>query len=381
MKVSVSVSSEIKPTARVRQLEGMFDCPVPERQEKTWTLDAPIENFDWNIGMIVGPSGAGKSTVARSMFGDLVDREIIWPDGAVIDGFSKKHTMSEIADICRAVGFNTVPAWMRPFAVLSTGEKFRAELARRLIDNPEIVVVDEFTSVVDRQVAKIGSAAVSKFVRRNGRKFVAVGCHYDVIDWLQPDWIIEPHSETFTRRSVLRRPTVDVEVVRAPYSEWARFAPFHYMTADLNRSARCFVGLVEGVPAVFCAMLHRPHAKVHDIWGTSRIVTLPDYQGLGVGPAFVDVLASAYKAVGRRFRSYPAHPSFVRSFDKSANWHMEKRPGAFSGPSASARASRANAGRTESIGTQGGRPCAVFEWVGPAMTDVDVARGLVLKNA
>ena len=294
MKVSVSVSSEIKPTARVRQLEGMFDCPVPERQEKTWTLDAPIENFDWNIGMIVGPSGAGKSTVARSMFGDLVDREVIWPDGAVIDGFSKKHTMSEIADICRAVGFNTIPAWMRPFAVLSTGEKFRAELARRLIDNPEIVVVDEFTSVVDRQVAKIGSAAVSKFVRRNGRKFVAVGCHYDVIDWLQPDWIIEPHFETFTRRSVLRRPTVDVEVVRAPYSEWARFAPFHYMTADLNRSARCFVGLVEGVPAVFCAMLHRPHAKVHDIWGLSRLVTLPDYQGLGVGPAVTDVLATAY---------------------------------------------------------------------------------------
>jgi energy-coupling factor transporter ATP-binding protein EcfA2/GNAT superfamily N-acetyltransferase len=368
MKISVSVSSEIKPTARVRQLEGMFDCPVSERQEKTWTLDAPIEDFEWNIGMIVGPSGAGKSTVARSMFGDLVDREVVWSDGSVIDGFSKEHTMSEIADICRAVGFNTIPAWMRPFHVLSTGEKFRVELARRLIDNPKIVVVDEFTSVVDRQVAKIGSAAVAKFVRRNNRKFVAVGCHYDVIDWLQPDWVIEPHSETFTRRSVRRRPTFNVKVVRASYSEWARFAPFHYMNADLNRSARCFVGLVEEQPAVFCAMLHRPHAKVHDIWGLSRLVTLPDYQGLGVGPAVTDVIASAYKAVGRRFRTYPAHPALVRSFDKSPNWRLEKKPGIFS----------PKAGKTGSIGDQGGRPCAVFEWVGSAMSDLKTAQHLVL---
>jgi GNAT superfamily N-acetyltransferase len=141
------------------------------------------------------------------------------------------------------------------------------------------------------------------------------------------------------------------------------------MTADLNRSARCFVGLVEGQPAVFCAMLHRPHAKIHDIWGLSRLVTLPDYQGLGVGPAVTDVLASAYKAVGRRFRTYPAHPALVRSFDKSINWHMEKRPGVFS----------PNVGKTGSIEKQGGRPCAVFEWAGPAMADLRIAQKLVLN--
>jgi ABC-type ATPase with predicted acetyltransferase domain len=47
-------------------------------------------------------------------------------------------------------------------------------------------VVDEFTSVVDRQVAQIGSHAVPKLVRREERKPMVATCHYDVLDSLQP---------------------------------------------------------------------------------------------------------------------------------------------------------------------------------------------------
>jgi ABC-type ATPase with predicted acetyltransferase domain len=78
---------------------------------------------------------------------------------------------------------------MKPQAVLSNGERFRVDLARRLLELPDPIVVDEFTSVVDRQVAKIGAHAVQKFVRKHNRRFVAATCHYDVVEWLQPDWI------------------------------------------------------------------------------------------------------------------------------------------------------------------------------------------------
>ena len=40
--------------------------------------------------------------------------------------------------------------------------------------------MDEFTSVVDRQVAQIGAHAIQKYVRKHGRQFVAVSCHYDI---------------------------------------------------------------------------------------------------------------------------------------------------------------------------------------------------------
>lgn len=369
MKINISVETEISQSGRVKQLEGMFDCPIEEKQKKKWSIDVDID-YDWNVGLIVGPSGAGKSTIAKHMFGEKVDVPLTWNQKSVIDDFEKSLSMNDISEICRAVGFNTIPAWMRPFSVLSTGEKFRVELARRLIECQDPIVIDEFTSVVDRQVAKIGSAAVAKYVRRKNRKFVAVGCHYDVIDWLQPDWIIEPHNGSFQRRLVRRRPEIEVEIRRVHYSEWRKFSPFHYMSADLNKAAKCFVGYVNNQPAVFCGVLYRPHPKTKNIYGVSRLVTLPDFQGLGLGPAVCDVVASFYKAVDKRFRMYPAHPALVRVYDKSKFWSLEKRPGIFS----------SKTGESSSISKTngfGGRPCAVFEYRGPAFENKNLAKRLI----
>jgi hypothetical protein len=64
------------------------------------------------------------------------------------------------------------------------------------------LLVDEFSSVVDRQVAKIGAHAVQKWVRRNARQFVAVSCHYDIVDWLRPDWVLEPATMSFRWESL-----------------------------------------------------------------------------------------------------------------------------------------------------------------------------------
>ena len=116
-----------------------------------------------------------------------------WDADSVVDDFDKSYSIDDITAICQAVGFNTIPSWMKPYAVLSTGERFRVEMARQLLEGGDLIVVDEFTSVVDRQVAQIGAHAVQKYVRKSpGKQFVAATCHYDVIDWLQPDWMLEP---------------------------------------------------------------------------------------------------------------------------------------------------------------------------------------------
>src|SRR5262249_27866251 len=135
-----------------------------------------------------------------------------WDSRSIIDDFDQELGIKDIAEVCAAVGFNTIPSWMKAYAVLSTGEQFRAELARALLeDKSDPIVVDEFTSVVDRQVAHIGCHAVQKYVRKHDKHFVAATCHYDVIDWLQPDWIIEPAAQSFTWRSLQRRPELDIE--------------------------------------------------------------------------------------------------------------------------------------------------------------------------
>lgn len=337
------------------QLEGMFDVPPREILRHEWKGQIPIDERDWNIGLVVGPSGSGKSTIAHKLFGDP-PRET-WGAASVIDDFAKTNSIQDVTTACSAVGFNTIPSWMKPYKVLSTGEKFRVEIARALLERDGTILVDEFSSVVDRQVAKIGSHAVQKFVRGHKRQFVAVSCHYDIIEWLQPDWIFEPATMTFQWRSVQRRPSLDIEITRVHHSAWKLFAPFHYMTGQLNHAAACFVLFVAGVPASFVATLHQPHAQIKNMKRASRFVTLPDYQGLGLAMLLADTIASANKGMGYRFRTYPAHPSYIRSHDKSSKWALCKMPGKFS-PAA---------GRTSTIGGTHGRPCAVFEYVGEAM--------------
>jgi ABC-type ATPase with predicted acetyltransferase domain len=118
------------------------------------------------------------------------------PSRSLLDDFPAKMSIEDVTKLLTSVGFSSPPSWLRPFKVLSTGEQFRAHMARCLAEGDgDTVVVDEFTSVVDRQVAKVVSHCVQKTVRRRkSQQLVAVSCHHDVVDWLQPDWILNPHT-------------------------------------------------------------------------------------------------------------------------------------------------------------------------------------------
>src|SRR5699024_2124119 len=104
-----------------------------------------------------------------------------------------KASVDDITKMFYAVGFGSVPCWLKPYSVLSNGEKMRVDLARALLEK-DFTVFDEFTSVVDRQVAQTTSLAVNRAVRKMGKKFVAVSCHYDIVDWLEPDWVFDTNT-------------------------------------------------------------------------------------------------------------------------------------------------------------------------------------------
>lgn len=355
------------------ELWRLIDEPSPASEKCTldYDLELPIEDWNWNVGLVVGPSGSGKSTVLRHAWGDMP--ELKWGGASVVDDFSAQLKMDDIAAACSAVGFNSIPSWMRPFAVLSNGEKFRVDLARRLLELPDPIVVDEFSSVVDRQVAKIGSYAVQKFARKNKRKFVAVGCHYDILDFLNPDWVLDMATRSFTRRLLRRRPDLRCTIGRLPRTAWEMFAKYHYLTAELHRGATGYGIWCEGVLAGSAWVIPCPISSGADkgkaVWRVSRVVTLPDWQGLGLAMVLLDTLGADYAAADRRFRMYPAHPGFVRTFDRSPMWEMIKKPGVFSSKNA--------AGNSAVRDRMGGRPCAVFEYVGPAAEkSVLLARGL-----
>ena len=144
------------------QAEAIFDVPPSERSGETWDVDLDLPD-DWNIGVIVGPSGSGKTTIVSELFAAHVVGAWDWPtDKSILDGFPAAMGIKDIVGLLSSVGFSSPPSWMRPFRVLSTGEQFRVTMARTLAEMPDMAVVDEFTSVVDRTVAQIGSAAIAK---------------------------------------------------------------------------------------------------------------------------------------------------------------------------------------------------------------------------
>lgn len=328
-RADVVVECPIFDSFRVEQVAGMFDVPLAEKAREQFTVELPERDEAWQVGLIVGPSGSGKSTVARQFFSEELYQRSAWPrDKAVVDCF-EDLPVRKVIELFTAVGFGSSPAWVKPYHVLSCGEQFRCDLAKALsvansaasAPQPELplVVFDEFTSVVDRQVAKACCTAIAKSIRRGNIpcKFIAVTCHYDVAEWLEADWVLDMATGNLQRRR-LRRPAIELEIHRCRMAAWQLFKRHHYLSGTLGTGSRCYLATWQGEPVTFCATLPVIPKKGHRRF--SRIVTLPDFQGMGIGMRVVAAVASLHRREGHRINVTSSHPALISHCRRSALW-------------------------------------------------------------
>lgn len=314
--------SPVYDTFRSQQIMGMFDLPKTKKQKIEWKVDLPIEDFKWDIGLIVGPSGSGKSTIASEVFGNIHTGFDWKNDQPLVDNFPDQYDIKTIVKTLTSVGLSSTPHWIKPFNHLSNGQQFRAELARLLLSEQDIIVFDEFTSIVDRDVAKVCSAALQKSIKgKDGApRFVAVSCHYDIIDWLNPDWVYDVGSKQYERRRERTRPTIELQVYSVKRNIWEMFREHHYLTHQINTSAKCFIATYNRKPVAFCSYNHSPHPKSKNIKREHRTVVLPDFQGMGIGNTFSEFIGQHCLDNGYRFTSTTSHPNMIRHRAKSLKW-------------------------------------------------------------
>ena len=180
--------NNIEKTFRVAKVMGDFDVQIEHSNEH---FEGNIELPDnWNIGLICGGSGTGKTTIANELFYKNIITTFEYDDKSVLDNMPKHIKTEDIEKMFYAVGFGSVPSWLKSYKVLSNGEKMRVDLARALLEK-DFIVFDEFTSVVDRQVAQTACIAINKAIKGTNKKFIAISCHKDIIEWLQPDWLFD----------------------------------------------------------------------------------------------------------------------------------------------------------------------------------------------
>lgn len=285
-------------------------------------FDLPLEGFGpWKVGVVVGPSGSGKTSVGRALPGGFWSPT--WPeDRPIVEAFGDFDTATSAL---AAVGLGTVPTWLRPYSVLSNGERFRADLARLVVDAPEDIVVDEFSSVVDRQIAQVGSMAFQKAWRRGSGRAVLLTCHYDVLDWIEPDWVLDTSTGKWSGRGLHRRPKIEVDVWETDWRFWPLFEPHHYLKLPRMIAATCYVATVGGEPVAHLAVGTGPGLREAR---ACRLVVMPEWQGAGVGMRFLNTICERWMQGENRYGArvptmfHTSHPGLCAALRRDRRWRQ-----------------------------------------------------------
>lgn len=325
MKIAVHNRVSDFNSYRAARVKSLFNA------EKGCNFDLEIEadlSGKWNIGVVVGPSGSGKTSIGKIIFGEnkIYDYNEGWdPNKPIIDCIAPGGDFNEVTGALASVGLGDVPAWLRPFRVLSNGERFRAGLARIVCEKPQEIVVDEFTSVIDRQIARIGSQAFQKAWRRGNPtgKVVLLTPHYDILDWLQPDWVIDTKTKTFERGVPRQRPKIELEIFETDARYWPFYKPHYYLDLPEPVASQHFIGVVDGELA--CHLCLSPLFNIGGYRGT-RLVTMPEWQGAGVGSKFLNFMgqycldgnARCNKKLPMYFHT--SHPQLCGYLRRSKKW-------------------------------------------------------------
>ena len=268
---------------------------------------------DYEIGLIIGSSGGGKSTLLKE-FGTI--EEIHWEKNKSIASHFK--TEADAVELLSSVGLGSIPSWTKPYHVLSTGEKFRADLARTLKTG---AVIDEFTSVVDRNVAKSCCVSIRKYIQRKQLKnIVFASCHKDIVEWLLPTWIFDVDTGILYDGRSLRQPTIELEIYRSNYRAWRIFENHHYLTSKINKASTCFCVKWNNAVVGFISFLTSPNGYVKNGWRVHRLVVLPDFQGMGIAKAMLTFFGEQGIKAGNRLFIKTAHIGLGTYMENSSAW-------------------------------------------------------------
>ena len=280
---------EVKENFKNNQIKSVFDIQENKITHKATHNLFFYEIENWNIGVITGISGAGKSTLAKEIakqYNIKVIEKNEWNNDSIINNF--KGNIDEVLDFLTKVGLNTQPSYLKPYSILSNGEKMRCDIARAIFEN-DFVIIDEFTSVVDRHIAKIICMCIKKLLNKySNKKIIFVSCHKDFLEWLEPSWHYDLDTQTFIKDIPWQRPKMEFYITKGQKADWELFRQYHYLNHNLaSNTTNIFLLLNENQDKVgFIAFRVFPHPRIA-LEKIHRLVILPDYQGIGLGNSFL----------------------------------------------------------------------------------------------
>lgn len=328
--IEVKLQSPVFNNFRCKMACDSLDIDITKKSVHHLKIDNIQIPENWNVALVYGASGSGKTSMITTLFGENIFKTILDPDQPIINQLPANLSYDECASILSGIGLNSVPCWVRPVKTLSNGQKARAEAALLMTQSDDIIFIDEWTSVVDRTVAKAMSHCIQKFARKHNKKIVLLSCHYDVLEWLLPDYLIDCNEQKFYLREnedffFERRQQLVFTVRKIGRNSWRYFSKYHYLSDRLPGGEIYLYGLFfEDKQIGFQCFANytpaRPGAK--KIFHSNRTVVHPDYQGLGLGIQLINKSTQIFQKEFTDFRimaKFSALPVF-KAMIKQKEW-------------------------------------------------------------
>ena len=122
------------------------------------------------------------------------------------------------------------------------------------------------------------------------------------------------------------RPQIKLTVRRVEASVYysCGFAKEHYLNGEINKSCKCLLFEWDGVPVGFVGILNTPRRNYPYGCSISRLVVLPDYQGLGLSTQIFNFCGGIVKSLSDAEHDYhlyikTAHRKFGEALSRNPN--------------------------------------------------------------
>lgn len=297
----------------------VFDPKISAYGENFATrIKVPVLPEEWSIGVLYGPSGSGKTTLLKTLF----KVPNVYKSVNQIDQNARPIDILP-EDLLLAVGMKSIPSWYTPIKYLSGGETERLICGTKMLnakkhsmvqENAEVLVMDEFTSFVDRSTAKGMARGVGKWCSKNNIRLVVATIHKDIFPYISPSWIWSTRLEKFL--DIPAVPDLNITYSKGKIEDWDYFSKYHYLQSKISPACNVYLACVDEDIVGFISLVgHIGGGKrIH------RLVVFPEWQGLGIGPRILEDICK------KEITNFPdiyiktSHPSMGRYLESSCYW-------------------------------------------------------------
>ena len=312
---TVNISYETAPTVlteRTKEVAEAFGLGTDQTRQFTLYDNLNICIRPTDVVLITGDSGSGKSALLKAIKADLGadaadPKDIaIDPDRPIIETLGENTTKA--IEMLSQVGLNDAFIFLRPYNQLSEGQKHRYQTARLIASDKPFWIIDEFTSTLDRDTAKILAFNLQKAARKLGKAVIAATTHRDIVRDLAPN--VHIHKRYGKEVAVHYYPkaesaqctlTRQMSIQQGSTANYKALSEFHYRAGRTPPARKTFVlkrrnelcgVIVYCYPSPMCfgrKQVWRGNMQQlqHDISVVSRVVIHPKYRSIGLGEKLV----------------------------------------------------------------------------------------------